>query len=248
MSDPLLTIPLLATPLTRKITQFSRLVLYAILALAAATFGVGLLWGQPAAETLTAAIALAVGMIPEGLPAALTVTLAIEMPPDTVSLNHIDVAEGLTFLGLQAIIDLARPEAVAAVRACQEAGIQIKMITGNHALTAAAIARQLGLNGAHASREDHEVMTGRDLANTSDGVNDGPTLKQADVGVAMGISGADVVKPFINRFLSSAPIGLGAWLRIVAWGSSATWLWNWKSGCAAGRARSELRGFEQSSR
>ena len=67
----------LATPLTRKIEQFSRLILYAILFLAAVTFGVGIYRGQPAIESLTATIALAVGMIPEGLPAALTVTLAI---------------------------------------------------------------------------------------------------------------------------------------------------------------------------
>ncbi|MGE3255352.1 cation-transporting P-type ATPase [Pseudonocardia sp.] len=67
----------LATPLTRKLAEFSRILTVAILALAAATFGVGLLRGQDAAETFTAAVALAVGAIPEGLPAAVTVTLAI---------------------------------------------------------------------------------------------------------------------------------------------------------------------------
>ncbi len=67
----------LQTPLTRKIAQFSKLVLYAILGLAAATFAIGLLRGQGVVDTFTAAIALAVAMIPEGLPAALTVTLAI---------------------------------------------------------------------------------------------------------------------------------------------------------------------------
>ncbi len=67
----------LETPLTRKISQFSRLVLYAILVLAAVTFVIGVLRRQPVIDTFTAAIALAVAMIPEGLPAALTVTLAI---------------------------------------------------------------------------------------------------------------------------------------------------------------------------
>jgi cation-transporting ATPase F len=437
----------IATPLTRKIAEFSRLVLYAILILAATTFGVGLLRGQAPADTLAAAIALAVGMIPEGLPAALTVTLAIgvsrmarrraiirklpavetlgsvtiicsdktgtltqnqmtvrqiavaaahydvsgsgydlagqispagarpgsalveclaagllcndsllveedgrwqaqgdptevallvsagkaglaadrlglprvdaipfesehqymatlhdagpgqlrpvylkgapevvlnkcrsaldpagrevpldldallgdadrmaaqglrvlafargTMPPGTASLDHGDVAGGLTFLGFQAMIDPARPEAIAAVRACQQAGIQVKMITGDHALTAAAIARQLGLNGASEGPEGLAVMTGRDMAvccdeelidrvertavfarvspeqklrlvealqsrrhivsMTGDGVNDGPALKQADVGVAMGISGTDVAKETADMVLT----------------------------------------------
>ena len=67
----------LETPLTSKIGQFSRVLLIVILVLSALTFGVGLLRGQALVETLMAAIALAVGAIPEGLPAALTVTLAI---------------------------------------------------------------------------------------------------------------------------------------------------------------------------
>ena len=67
----------LETPLTRKISQFSKVLLIVILVLAAATFGIGLLRGQDLVETLFAAITLAVGAIPEGLPAAVTVTLAI---------------------------------------------------------------------------------------------------------------------------------------------------------------------------
>ena len=67
----------LETPLTRKIEQFSRLVLYFILVLAAVAFTVGITRGEPLPDVLTAAIALAVGSIPEGLPAALTITLAI---------------------------------------------------------------------------------------------------------------------------------------------------------------------------
>jgi cation-transporting ATPase F len=67
----------LATPLTRKLAGFSKILTVGILSLAAATFGVGLLRGQDAVETFTAAIALAVGAIPEGLPAAVTITLAI---------------------------------------------------------------------------------------------------------------------------------------------------------------------------
>lgn len=67
----------LATPLTRKLDGFSKILTVGILALAAVTFGVGLLRGHDSVETFTAAIALAVGAIPEGLPAAVTITLAI---------------------------------------------------------------------------------------------------------------------------------------------------------------------------
>ncbi|HMO64672.1 MAG TPA: HAD-IC family P-type ATPase, partial [Verrucomicrobiota bacterium] len=67
----------LSTPLTRKIAQFSRLLLWLILGLAAATFGLGVLRGQAAVEVFMAAVALAVAAIPEGLPAAVTITLAV---------------------------------------------------------------------------------------------------------------------------------------------------------------------------
>ena len=69
----------LETPLTRKLARFSRILTVAILGLAALTFAFGLARGQPAHDTFMAAIALAVGAIPEGLPAVVTVTLAIGM-------------------------------------------------------------------------------------------------------------------------------------------------------------------------
>ena len=67
----------LQTPLTRKLAHFSTVMLVVIIALSAVTFAVGVWRGQPWADTLVAVIALAVGMIPEGLPAAVTITLAI---------------------------------------------------------------------------------------------------------------------------------------------------------------------------
>ena len=67
----------LATPLTRKLSRFSMFLTVVILGLAVVTFGVGIARGKPAAEMFTAAVALAVGAIPEGLPAAVTITLAI---------------------------------------------------------------------------------------------------------------------------------------------------------------------------
>ncbi len=76
---------------------------------------------------------------------------------DTRELTDGDVESGLTFLGLIGLIDPPREEAIAAVAACQRAGIRVKMITGDHAMTAQAIARELGLGGCD------RVLTGRDL-------------------------------------------------------------------------------------
>jgi cation-transporting P-type ATPase F len=69
--------PDLTTPFTRKIGRMSQILLWIILALAALTFGIGLMRGQPAFDMFMAAVAMAVGAIPEGLPAAVTVVLAI---------------------------------------------------------------------------------------------------------------------------------------------------------------------------
>jgi cation-transporting ATPase F len=426
----------LETPLTRKIAQFSRVLLVAILALSALTFGLGVLRGQPVVDTLMAAIALAVGAIPEGLPAALTVTLAIgvsrmarrraiirnlpavetlgsttvicsdktgtltqnqmtvqeirtlggaysfegvgyqpdgsisgdwekdaavsealkagllcndsqlvetegrwmvqgdptegallvsarkgRLNPDgatyparldsipfdsqhqfmatlhadgTVYIKgaaevllercvgaldptgqmvacgydvfrpavesmasqglrvlalarlekpgaqkiHFDDICNLTLLGLQGMMDPPRPEAMAAIRASQQAGITVKMITGDHALTAAAIGRQIGLcqddcaavlTSAELARlSDAELIEqaekinvfarvapeqklrlvealqarGHVVAMTGDGVNDAPALKQANIGVAMGITGTDVSKEAADMILT----------------------------------------------
>jgi cation-transporting P-type ATPase F len=423
----------LETPLTKKIAQFSKILLIVILLLAAATFGVGLLRGQDFVETLFAAIALAVGAIPEGLPAAVTITLAIgvnrmarrraiirNLPAvetlgstdvicsdktGTLTRNQMTVTElrtlggiypvsglgyaptgeiggewkadqaltgmlkaglwcndsqlaemdghwsvtgdptegallavarkagldpqpgarldaipfdsqhqymatlheggvvyvkgaaevlldkcaggldvngnpvscsadqfrsdleqmagrglrvlafarldkpgatslafediqGMTLLGLQGMIDPGRPEAIAAVRASQQAGITVKMITGDHALTAAAIGRQTGLcagdcdqvlTGAElSSLNDSELIEkawqvnvfarvapeqklrlvealqagGHVVAMTGDGVNDAPALKQANIGIAMGITGTDVSKEAADMILT----------------------------------------------
>ena len=73
-----------------------------------------------------------------------------------------DVEQGLTFLGLFGLIDPPRDEAIAAVQQCLAAGIGVKMITGDHAVTAGAIARELGLT------TPDRVLTGRDLDRMSD--------------------------------------------------------------------------------
>ncbi|MEW5861251.1 MAG: cation-transporting P-type ATPase [Cyanobacteriota bacterium] len=76
------------------------------------------------------------------------------------SVDHADIAKDLIFIGLQGMIDPPRKEAIAAVQACQEAGIQVKMITGDHAVTAAAIASRMEL------KKHGEVLafTGQELA------------------------------------------------------------------------------------
>ncbi|MBL6765694.1 MAG: cation-transporting P-type ATPase [Verrucomicrobiae bacterium] len=155
-------------------------------------------------------------------------------------LEHHHVAGELTFVGLQGMIDPPRREAVESVAKCQAAGVQVKMITGDHVVTATAVAAQLGLTSPDGS--ELISVTGRDLEKTSDedlpalaerasvfarvapeqklklvralqqrghvvamtgdGVNDAPALKQADIGVAMGISGTEVAKGAADMLLT----------------------------------------------
>ncbi|SEM01601.1 Ca2+-transporting ATPase [Syntrophus gentianae] len=86
----------------------------------------------------------------------------MELPEGKKRISHEDVAEGMTFLGLQGMIDPPRAEAVEAVKNCHSAGVRVKMITGDHAVTASAIARKIGL--AHGEK----VLTGRELAEMTD--------------------------------------------------------------------------------
>ncbi len=155
-------------------------------------------------------------------------------------LDHSHVESGLTFLGLCAMMDPPRAAAVVSIARCRKAGISVKMITGDHAETARAIAEQIGLIDADA--KEIKVVTGRDLekvsekdlpdfidritvfarvapeqklllvkalqarghvvAMTGDGVNDAPALKQADIGIAMGMTGTDVAKASASMILA----------------------------------------------
>nr|RNJ64878.1 MAG: cation-transporting P-type ATPase [Leptolyngbya sp. IPPAS B-1204] len=86
------------------------------------------------------------------------------VPTTQDAIDHPDVASDLVFLGLQGMIDPPRAEAIRAVRACQTAGVQVKMITGDHAATAAAIAHQMGIQ----KHGDVKALTGQELAQLSD--------------------------------------------------------------------------------
>ena len=85
-----------------------------------------------------------------------------ELPAGTTALDPGQHDDGLTFVGLIGLIDPPRPEAIAAVAACRQAGIMVKMITGDHAATAAAIGRAVGLAGDGPI----QTMTGRDIEAT----------------------------------------------------------------------------------
>ena len=143
----------------------------------------------------------------------------------------------LIFCGLVGMIDPPRPQAKEAVRQCRGAGIKPVMITGDHIVTAKAIAKELGI-----LKEGDRAMTGAELdaisqeelardifrysvfarvspehkvrivkafqaqgavvAMTGDGVNDAPSIKQADIGVGMGITGTDVTKNVADMVLA----------------------------------------------
>jgi len=157
--------------------------------------------------------------------------------PGAAKISFDDIQE-ITLLGLQAMMDPPRPEAIRAIHTSQQAGIQVKMITGDHALTAAAIGKQIGLcqdgcenvlTGSElAKMTDAELIAaaesvtvfarvapeqklrlgearqsrGHVVAMTGDGVNDAPALKQANIGVAMGITGTDVSKEAADMVLT----------------------------------------------
>ncbi len=156
---------------------------------------------------------------------------------DRGELAESDVSNGgFTLLGILGLLDPPRDEAITAVQECREAGIDVKMITGDHAGTAKAIGSQLGIG------DDQDAVTGSDLegmsneelselvpersvfaraspehklrimqalqshgkivAMTGDGVNDAPALKRADVGIAMGIKGAEASKQAAEMVLA----------------------------------------------
>jgi Ca2+-transporting ATPase len=162
--------------------------------------------------------------------------LGVAMRPlPAAALPATNLESELIFIGLVGMIDPPRPEARTAVQTCLSAGIRPVMITGDHPLTASAIALDLGfpaasriLTGAEIAQRTAEELqglvadtaifarvapehklaiiqafqrNGQIVAMTGDGVNDAPALKQADIGVAMGLNGTDVAKESANMVL-----------------------------------------------
>jgi Ca2+-transporting ATPase len=110
--------------------------------------------------------------------------------------------EHFTFIGITGMSDPLRPEIKNAVKKCKRAGIRVIMLTGDHKNTAEEIARQAGIDEVHARMTPGDKLelvrklkaNGDIVAMTGDGVNDAPAVKEAAIGVAMGISGTDVTK------------------------------------------------------
>src|SRR5262245_35005231 len=152
------------------------------------------------------------------------------------SLGPADLPKNLVLLGLIGLLDPPRKEAVEAVKECHGGGIRVTMITGDHKITAAAIAKMLGIGdgktavaGAEIEEMNETALqeTVRDVdvfaraspehklrlvkaiqanqqivAMTGDGVNDAPSLKKADIGVAMGSKGTEVTKEAAGMILA----------------------------------------------
>jgi len=148
-----------------------------------------------------------------------------------------NVEDDLTYVGMMCIMDPPREEVKASVQQCHNAGINVKMITGDHKTSAAAIAHMLGIidsddevldgnaldsitdeqlmekvktvnvfarvSPAHKVRIVTAIKAGNNIvAMTGDGINDAPSLKKADIGIAMGITGTDVTKEAADMILT----------------------------------------------
>ncbi len=162
--------------------------------------------------------------------------VAYKEVPEEITCTEEAIEKDMAFLGLAGMIDPPREEAIEATKLCKQIHIRPIMITGDHKLTAVAIAGEIGiyeegdmvLTGEELEKlsdEEYEKVVdkvtvyarvspmdklkivrawkkkGEVVAMTGDGVNDAPALKQADIGVAMGISGTDVTKEAADMVL-----------------------------------------------
>jgi P-type Ca2+ transporter type 2C len=149
--------------------------------------------------------------------------------------TNTDLERDIVFVGIVGFVDPPRKEVWGAIRTCQDAGIKVMMITGDHPETAKAIAGQVGisnsnvLTGPQIARMSDENLkdalkntyvfarvtpedklrlvkllreNGEIVAATGDGINDAPALKEAHIGIAMGIRGTDVAKEAADMILT----------------------------------------------
>jgi Ca2+-transporting ATPase len=154
---------------------------------------------------------------------------------DNLAFDKQNLETDIVFVGILGFIDPPRKEVKGAIQKCQEAGIKVIMITGDHPETAKAIASQVGISSskvltgieiskmtdddlekalrntyvfARATPEDKLRLVrllrenGEIVAVTGDGINDAPALKEAHIGVAMGIRGTDVAKETADMILT----------------------------------------------
>lgn len=180
--------------------------------------------------------------------------LAYRKETEIKSFDEEALERDLIFLGLAGMIDPPREEAIEAIKVCKQVGIKPIMITGDHKLTAVAIAKEMGiyqegdvvLTGGELEKMSEENLErivekvtvyarvspihklkivqawkrkGEVVAMTGDGVNDAPALKQADMGVAMGITGTEVTKEAADLVLADdnfativGAVELGRWI------------------------------------
>jgi magnesium-transporting ATPase (P-type) len=158
----------------------------------------------------------------------LAVAQKIRENTENTELHSEETEKDFQFVGLLGMIDPPRAEAIEAIKACHDAGIVVKMITGDHQATAQSIGMDLGLSetgktvtGVELAKMDNETLAeilkntnifarvapehklrlvkalqadNQIVAMTGDGVNDAPSLKQSNIGVAMGITGTSVSK------------------------------------------------------
>ena len=152
------------------------------------------------------------------------------------TLRPADLPKNLVLLGLIGLLDPPRKEAIEAVTECHGGGIRVTMITGDHKITAAAIAKMLGIGDGRTAITGAEIEEMNEaalqetvqnvdvfaraspehklrlvkaiqankqiVAMTGDGVNDAPSLKKAEIGVAMGIKGTEVTKEAAGMILA----------------------------------------------
>lgn len=169
----------------------------------------------------------------EGLRMVAAAWKPVDQP--VAALDHPELSHGMVLIGIAGMMDPPRPEAIVAIGECQQAGIRVKMITGDHQETAMAIGKMLGIGNSENSITGYELEhmddaqlrkaavqfdifartspehklrlvkalqeTGEIVGMTGDGVNDAPALKQANVGIAMGIKGTEVTKESADMIL-----------------------------------------------